>query len=339
MTPAYLPFSTLSEPTAEAVFRFFKTITLYRPRAVPLPEELSPWLTAGRIDERIPADNDPERLVQALAACRQWATERHLGTGAAGAYLKAQPAGTPLYDDDSVTRLRRQIIAGGPTSKLGLADPIFDARLFLAMAEAYDSDNAKAAAELNALQAVEEGVLREMHGGEEPCAKIGPPTAAIAAGEEQGAFMTRQRLSAWAILASQDPDLAPLLVTDSPVVGEELLEYCSGDLLGTPMMELTLPPETDGDHAILQGRLLEWLDQVVVAETPEALFTVEAAAMPNFKVGPPDRELGSPFIRLHLLTGCPCERLLKRLLPQDLEPRWPTGVDAPRHGMIAVIHL
>lgn len=338
MTPAYFPFSTLSEPTAEAVFRFFKTITLYRPQAVPLPDELAPWLTAGRIDERIPADDDPERLVQALAACRRWAAEHHLGSGAAGAYLKAQPAGTPLYDDDSVTRLRRQILAGGPTSKLGSADPIFDARLFLAMAEAYDIDNAKATAELKVLQAVEAGVLREMHGGEEPSAKIGPPTAAISAGGEQGAFMTGERLRAWTILASLDPDLAPLLVTDSPLVGNELLEYRSGDLLGTPAVDIGLPPGTDADHAILQERLLEWLAQVMVAEAPETLFTAEAAAMPNFKVGPPDRELEPPFLRLHLLVDCPPMQLLKRLLPQGVEDRWTSVGDAPRHGVIAVIH-
>lgn len=333
MTPAYLPFNTLSETTAEAVFRFFKTITLYRPQALPLPEELAPWLAAGRIDERVPADDDPERLEQALAACRQWAAEHRLGTGAAGAYLKAQPPGTPLYDNDSVTRLRRQILAGGdPSGPTAVApDPIFDARLFLAMAEAYDIDNIRATAELKAIQAVEEGVLREMHGGEASGAKIGRPTAAIAAGEEQGAFMTRERLRAWTILASQEPDLPPLLVTDSPVVGNELLEYRSGDLLGASVVDIGMPSETDGDHAILQERLLEWLAQVIVADTPETLFTAETAALPS-------RELGSPFLRLHLLTGCPPMQLFKRILPQGVEDRWTSVADAPRHGVIAVIH-
>lgn len=339
MTPVYLPFTTLNETTAGAVFRFFKTITLYRPQAVPLPEELAPWLAAGRIDERILAGDDPERLTQALAACRQWAAERHLGTGAAGAFLKAQPGGAPLYDDDAVSRLRQQIRAkGGPNSRLdsadpatGDADPHFDARLFLAMAEAYDNDNAKAAAELTALQAVEDEVLREMHGGGEPGAKMGPPTAAIASGEEAGAFMTGQRLRAWAIMASEDPHLGPVLITDSPVVGDELLEYRSGDLLGAPMVEVALPPESHADHAILQGRLLEWLQQVVVAEAPEALFTAETVTLPK-------REDGAPFVRLHLLVGSPAGRLLGRLLPQGVEYPWTAVEDAPSHGVIAVIH-
>lgn len=339
MTPVYLPFTTLNETTAGAVFRFFKTIALYRPQALPLPDGVEPWLAAGRIDERIPMGADPERLTQALAACRQWAAERHLGTEAAGAFLKAQPGGVPLYDDDATTRLRQQILAkGGPASGMdsanpaaGNADPSFDARLFLAMAEAYDNDKARAAAELTALQAVEDEVLREMHGGGEPGAKMGPPTAAIAAGEEAGAFMTGQRLRAWAILASEAPDLGPLLVTDSPVVGDELLEYRSGDLLGAPMVEVTLPPESHADHAILQGRLVEWLQQVVAAEAPEALFTAETAALPG-------REEGAPFVRLHLLARTPVGRLMGRFLPQGVADPWARAGEVPQHGVIAVIH-
>jgi len=219
MTPVYLPFTTLGEISAPAVFRFFKTITVYRPQEDAPPERLKPWLEAGRIDLRVPIGEDDQRLTQALAVCEQWARERDLGSGEAGAYLKAQPKGVPLYDEDAVGRLRHQILAGGqPRGGAVHKDPIFDARLFLAMAEAYDRDNEKAALQLRNLQMVEDEVLREMHAGTQEGAKIGPPTADIAAGEDRGAFMTGERLRAWAILAARDDALAPLLVTDSPAV-------------------------------------------------------------------------------------------------------------------------
>lgn len=330
MTPAYLPFTTLGEAAAKAVFRYFKNLTLYRPQEAPLPEHLKPWLEAGRLDLRVPVGDDDGRLAQALAACQQWARERGLGDGEAGAFLKAQPKGAPLYDEDAVGRLRHQILAGGAPEAPGAADPLFDARLFLAMAEAYDGDNDNAALQLEKLQAVEEAVLREMHAGTQAGAKIGPPTAAIAAGEDRGAFMPGERLRAWAILAARDVDFAPLLVTDSPTAAAELLEYRSGGLLAAPTLTLQLPPQGDGDTPILQERLLTWLERVVMAEAPGPRFTSDAAGVP---VGTAD----APGIILHLLTDCPCARLIRGLLPPGAAPRWRSRDDGARNGVLALI--
>jgi hypothetical protein len=332
MTPVYLPFTTLSGATARALLRYFKTLILYRPQDGPLPNELAPWLAADRIAVRVPVEDEDQRLTQALAACEQWARERDLGGGDAGAFLKAQPPGTPLYDTDAVGRLRRQILAGGrPDEGRVPRDPIFDARLFLAMAEAHDRDNESAADHLKALQRVEAKMLREMHAGTQRDARIGPPTAAIAAAEDRGAFMTGERLRAWTLLASRATDLSPLLVTDSPAVAAELLERRPGGDVAAPKLTLQMPPEGDGDHPTLQERFLAWLDQVVAADAPESLFTPAAVGMPA---------LGEerPCVDLHLLADCPSQRLLGGLLPRDLVPRWRPAGDPPRHGVIVVLN-
>jgi hypothetical protein len=339
MTPVYLPFTTLSESTAPAIFRFFKTICLNRPQEGPLPEGLKPWQEAGRIEVRIPVTGDDEVLTQTLAACGQWAFERGLGGGDAGAFLKAQPKKVPLYDEDAVGRLRRQILAGGQLeSDAEHRDPVFDARLFLSMAEAYDRDNENAALQLKTLQLVEDEVLKEMHGGTVADAKIGPPTAAIAAAEDRGAFMTVARLRAWSILASQSDDLPPLLITDSPAVSAELWESFPGDSQETPMLALRLPPEGDQDHAILRARFLAWLDEVMTAETPSSLFTPAAVDLPVSQGDASLSAIEKPGISLHLLTDCPWERLLGSLIPRGVIPHWRATSRGGRHGMLAVIH-
>jgi hypothetical protein len=338
MTPLYLPFTLPSEITAPAIFRFFKSIALYRPQEGPWPEGLKPLLAAGRIEERVPVRADNEALTQALAACRQWAFERGLGSGGAGAFLKAQPKKTPLYDEDAVGRLRRQILNGGqPEGDAEAQNPIFEARLFLAMAEAYDSDNENAALQLKMLQAVEDEALRELHGTAVADAKIGPSTAAIAAAEDRGAFMTATRLRAWSILASQGDDLPPLLVTDSPAVAAEILEHYKGGGLERPILTLQLPPEGDGDHTILQARFLAWLDRVVAAESPDSLFSPTAVDLTARAGDPSLSPFERPFIGLYLLEGYPWERLLGSLMPRELAPRWRIGAGGARHGVLAVI--
>jgi hypothetical protein len=338
MTPAYLPFTTPSEITAPALFRFFKTIALYRPQKGPWPEALKPWLTAGRIEERVLVRADDEALTQALAACRQWALERDLGSGGAGAFLKAQPSKTPLYDEDAVGRLRRQILNGGRTQGDAEArNPIFDARLFLSMAEAYDRDNENAALQLKMLQAVEDEALRELHGTAVGDAKIGPSTAAIAA-EDRGAFMTAARLRAWSILASQAGDLPPLLVTDSSAAAAELLEHYKGAALETPVLTLQLPSEGEGDLTILQDRLLAWLDQVAASESPASLFSSTAVDLTVRAGDPTLSPFERPFIGLYLLEGYPWERLLGSLIPREVTPRWRQPAGKARHGVLGVVY-
>ncbi|MEJ2639108.1 MAG: hypothetical protein P8010_05990 [Desulfosarcinaceae bacterium] len=339
MTPVYLPFTRLSASTGPAILRFFNPICLYRPQGGPLPEGLKFWHSAGSIEVRIPVQADDEALTRTLAACGQWARERGLGSGEAGAFLKAQPNKAPLYDDDTVGHLRRQILAGGrPDDSAARRDPIFDARLFLAMADAYDGDNETAALQLQTLQGVEEEVLRELHGRAVADANIGPPAAAIAAAEDRGAFMTAARLRAWSILASQGDDLPHLLITDSPAVAAELLERYRGDALETPMLALRLPPEGDGDHAILQTRLLAWLDRVVAAEAPTPLFTPGEADLPVSQGDPSLASFERPFIGLYLLTGCPWDQLLSDLIPREVTPRWRAASGGARHGVLAVIY-
>jgi hypothetical protein len=337
MIPAYFPFSTLSEASAEILFGFFETLALYRPRVIPLPEGLAPWLTAGRLCQRAPAGVDPKRLARALSACRQWAEERDLGSGGWGAFLKAQPAGIPFHDAEAVGRLRSQILGQErreTTNSDHSADaPYFDASLFLAMAEAYDTDSENAATQLMHLQSVEEEALREMHGGEDPGARIGPPAAAIAAAEDRGAFMTGQRLRAWAILVSQEPELAPVLITDSPAVATELMEYGPG----MACLDVDPPGGDDGARAVFRDHLRTWLDEVARASAPEPLFSAAAVELPIRAGASPVPRVGGPFVRLHLMAECPPGRLLGKILPDGVAPRW-RAAEGGRHGVIAVLH-
>jgi hypothetical protein len=338
MTPLYLPFTTLRETTAPTIFRFFKTVCLYRPQEGSGPEGLEAWLAAGRVEVRVPVRVDDEALAQALAACGQWARDRGLGSGEAGAFLKAQPKKPPLYDEDAVGRLRRQIIAGGRPDDSGeRRDPVFDARVFLAMADAYDRDNENAALQLNTLQGVETQMLRELHGMIVADAKIGPPAAAIAAAEDRGAFMTVARLRAWSILASQCEALSPVLITDSRAVVDELLEHYEGDALEIPMLALRLPPEGDGNLTIFQDRLLAWLDQVVTADEPASLFTPAAVDLPVSQGDPWHASFERPFMGLYLLADCPWERLLGSLMPREVIPSWQILSGGARHGVLASI--
>ncbi|MDJ0781020.1 MAG: hypothetical protein QNJ22_03570 [Desulfosarcinaceae bacterium] len=334
MTPVYLPFSTIEVATAENLLRWFATITLYQPRISLLPEALAPWLSEGRIRTCIPVDDADGRLERALTICHRWAQERDLGRGGAAAFLRAQSPVTPLYDDEAVGRLRRQILSGGPSQKDTLPeDPVFDARLFLAMAEAYDRDSAQAARQLQALQALEMEVLQEMHAETQTNARIGPPTAALAAAEDRGALMTSERLRAWATLASQDVAAPALMVTDSRAVADELLEFCSGAPSDAPTatLEVSLEGIESADPDNRQAHLMSWLAETLTAEAPRARFTCVAAGLPQHTGE-------GPVLALHLLESCPTGHLLQRLLPRGVSPRWHAGSEQYSHGILAALH-
>lgn len=217
MTPIFFPFTYMSERIAAALSAVFDKTVLYRPSAALLPESLQQQADAGFLDVRIPIPGDEDRLVRAAADYRAWA-ERHSGSPLA--FFKSLQGQVPFFDDASLSKIRSDIKRWTQEREADEpGNPIFAARLFLTVAQAFDREQWEVDRGFAGLRDLEASLLKSIHGEE----AAGRPTVA-APPADLGGHMTDRRLWAWSCLYARDPAAGALLVTDSKDIFDAALD-------------------------------------------------------------------------------------------------------------------
>lgn len=217
MLPIFFPFTYMSEPTAAALSALFSRAALYRPSDVPLPETLQRQADAGLLEIRTPLQGNEERLNRAVADYRAWA-ERHGGSPLA--FFQSQHGQIPFFEDASLSRIRSQIKQWTKAEPTGeTTDPVFAARLFLSVAQAFDREQCEINRSFAGLRDLEVSLLKSIHGESDAGSlAMAPPV------EDLGAHMTDRRLWAWSCLWAADTEPSPLLVTDSREVFDATMD-------------------------------------------------------------------------------------------------------------------
>jgi len=226
MIPIYFPFTYLSGPVAAAIQACLGPLVVYQPSGRCVPESLRQLEKAGRVDIRLPEQSEEEKLDRIRKAYSRWAA---IHQGNRLDYLKARGAAVPFFEEMSTAQIKADIKkdAAPPAP-----DPLFNARLFLQIAQDFDAQNDELRRQLLLTNQAERDLYRHLKGQDEPNSRE-RLKAKMIAGPVREEYMTFERLTAWGTLFLHDRRLHEskkkfFMVTPSRAVLEILQEHSAG---------------------------------------------------------------------------------------------------------------
>lgn len=287
----------MSHGLAAALGRCFETVYVYRP-AKDIPAEGLPE-ASGRnpVKLRIPVQGDEKALAACITEYQNWGHTHRADRGMKAAAFNRSEALSPFFDETSISRIRSDIkqYQRGDTIRQKV-DPLFSARLFLGLAQAFDV-HSQALNESMALfqqkeKAMMDGLKGEINALEAEFAPKSPEAEA-----DSGAYLTEARLDAWGRLFLADAEQikktpAGLFITHSPEVVAQVQEKASG-LEKQFTMPIVGPDCRSDDAARKQQKLDQYLDAMAAADDP--------AGMDRFETTPAQSE--SAQLTIFCLAG------------------------------------
>ena len=276
--PVYFPMTYLSAPVESMLAACFRQIVVYRPSDRTLPEQMQAAVDSGRLAVRIPVEKENERLLGLMDAYYSWAEENR---GRDLAFFKGAQSGIPYFGDTSISGIRQKIREiSSESEKNESADPIFEARLFLEMAQALDRQNSELERSLDDLSVKEESMLDALLGNGQKDRDIAPVKRS-GSPADPGGYMTAGRIQAWWKLAREDPEPCNLLVTESRAVIEYLIETGSGLEKTGVVDSVPIRPVNGRDFSVWRERFLGYLLQLVSTPDTKAGVPDIPAAVPG----------------------------------------------------------
>jgi hypothetical protein len=311
MTPILFPYTTISPSDRDTAGRFFPALTLIGPLE---SEPEVPKVSAGgpEITVHVPATDRRAELRHLIDDYRLWA-QQHPGTDLAAWAGRGETV--PFFDETSVARIRSDI-RRSDTARPG-ANPLFDCRLFLGIAEAFDRQMAETARSLGNLEKAESRMLSELRG------ETALPLRRTA-GAEQGMdaliYMVPRRIRAWAGLYLSAPLPNAVFITLARDVIGHLTEMCGQD----QMRHIgTIPPPKS------RSTLMQQLEATAGAPRPPAEISVPAGkneALPDSR----DFQL-----EIYLAPDRRPEKFFAAFSPPGIDPPAPPA--SFRHTLIGLL--
>lgn len=274
--PVYFPMTYVSASVESMLAACFRQTVVYRPSGGNLPEPMQAAVDSGRLVARTPVEKESERLLGLMNEYYSWA---EVNKGVDLSVFKGNQSSIPFFGDTSISRIRQNIRGmGDGGEKEELADPVFEARLFLEMAQELDQHNSELERSLDDLSAKENSMMEELLGGDEDRRDIGPAKRPGSV-TDPGAYMTASRIQAWWKLAREGSESCNLLVTESRAVIEYLIENGSGMEKTGLSGRVPLRQAADRDLPAWQDRFLEYLQRLV--SKPDAAVPAIPAVKPG----------------------------------------------------------
>jgi len=226
MKPIYFPYTCLPAKAMESLAIFFRQVIAYQPSDLPLPAESDALVQAGRLNFRVPVAAASDNIEQIIKAYQTWARQHQ---GAEFSYFKMRQGAIPFYDDASIHQIRTEIRrtqqaddrASEPADEA--AQQLMQARVFLHLAQEFDSQNQAISHSLNSQADMERDMLQRLQ-GETDTGEARLLSTKVLGADQTGEYMIDERLAAWRTLALQDPELTGVFVTDSRPAVEAVLD-------------------------------------------------------------------------------------------------------------------
>jgi hypothetical protein len=199
MKPIYFPFTWIPESIQRVLFACFDQAVIYSPHSELVPEAHRDLEAGGRLEIRLLREEPGDDLPKLLASYHAWA---ELHQGEHPDFHKFRSVYEPPPRDPSSYEIRSQILNpdpdGEPRTKKA-ANPLLMARLFLAIAQQYDQQQASLSEDLHRISGMQQDLLRQMcpERGEIPSATLEMPSPESA---EKHRPMAAERLAAWRVL-------------------------------------------------------------------------------------------------------------------------------------------
>lgn len=271
MTPIYFPFTWAEVPTVQAITAVFPKFALYRPahRASSL---LLPFEQAGSLEIRVPVTKDSNKLASLVSDYQNWA---RLHRGSDLTFFKARQPAAPFIDHLS-SQIQSDILhyQDSPTDQAH--DPVFNARLFLEIASAFDAQQADLNRDLANIQDLEKNfaaALGDHTGTEEPVSLGNVPLFQ----DDPGDFMLPERLQAWSRLFLQDRQQRT--AEDVWVTSRlSVVEWIRDEAEMEPVLEINCIPilkTIDDNTRFWQESVMAYLHELQAAPWPSTIKTFE----------------------------------------------------------------
>lgn len=275
MTPILFPFTYLAPEMMARAARFFPHLTIYQPVGNRLPDDLQPWVNDGFLRIRVPVPDDDDTVVSAADEYQLWARQHQPGKDIR-TLLPGAAQGTPFFDDSAPAQILAELRAD-PRDDARSSPRLFNARLFLCLAQQLDLHNQEIRRRLNRVEADSNALMDELKALDEPESFSGLATAGAPL-EATFDFMLSERLAAWTQLFLADRVNDAILLTPSQSV---LTDVIQSQDKARPLVRLNLD---DGNESG-QRRQLSLLAEIEDAARNSRRLT-EAAAVD--RTGPPD---------------------------------------------------
>ncbi len=251
---------------------FFPKLPCIGPRFAGLLHCCIPFEQAGNLEIRVPVTKDSDKLETLVADYQNWA---RLHQGSDLAFLKTRQPAAPFIDHLS-SQIRSDILHYQDSPTDPAHDPVFNARLFLEIAAAYDAQQAELNCDLAKIQNLEKrfaAALGDHAEMEEPVPLGNMPLFQ----DDPGDFMLAERLQAWSILFLQDQSQRTaddLWVTSRLSV----VEWLRDEVDMEPVLEINCIPiqkTIDDNTRFWQESIMAYLSQLQTAPWPSAVKTFE----------------------------------------------------------------
>jgi hypothetical protein len=221
MKPIYFPFTYIPESAGKALATCFGQITVYQISAAKVPDDMQNMLDNSILDIRVPMEINGGLLDSIYKDYRAW-INTHQGTEIA--FLKTMARKIPFFDTDASSQIRSELKKTTrhiPTQEK--PDSLFNAGLFLHMAQEYDLENERLSQDLMDIDAMEADFMKDLKGEEDDIQARSMAHAAIKF-KDPGRYMTAERIAAWAAVMLKEPQDFGLFITTSRAVIEHIVD-------------------------------------------------------------------------------------------------------------------
>ncbi len=212
---AYLfPHTAVPPFAAETLLKLFDELIVLQPTMDVTKPALERTEPNNRLKVQCPFETGHEQVNQAVLAYTKWA-EQYDGTDLQ--QIKSQLDAPHFFDEESSYQLESLIRpSDGKAQPQSSFDPrreLLNSRIFLSLAQAFDTRNWEMEANLDQVEASEARLFAQLHGSQpeiDDHAKWGDGP--------QGSYMVRERMAAWSLFLTQLKVAPDVLVTLSPEV-------------------------------------------------------------------------------------------------------------------------
>ncbi len=234
MKPVYFPFTYISKPVYDALSACFQRTVIYQPASFTVPETIRSWGEKGLLEVRIPLRSDEEKLAAVLKDYKELARLHRDARGLKNAFIRSLRESLPFFNEVSSSQIKEDIKRNIQQRTLqAKVDPVFNARLFLSMAQEFDLENERLRRDFRSIVAMENDILKNIHGQEGDVHAIAGKIGGDATiNEDTAAYMMPERFQAWFQIMYFDlqhgGDRSNLFVTSSRSALNHLLDSTGG---------------------------------------------------------------------------------------------------------------
>lgn len=268
MKPLYFPFTYIPKSAGKTLSACFRQTAVYQISGTKIPKDMQELSRNGILDICIPVEVNGKFLDNVLKDYRAW-VNIHQGTETA--FLAAMANKIPFFDENASSQIRADLKKIGkqiPAEEK--PDPLFNAKLFLHMAQELDLQNAGLDQDLMDIDAMEDDFMKNLKWEDDD-----DHARAVVRRQwdknDPGHFMTTERINAWVSLMLQDPQASGLFITTSRAVLEHLIEIVSEmeQVIGLD----AIPMGVDEDEALSnwQDDLMKTLEMLATENWPVSM--------------------------------------------------------------------